>query len=98
MSRKLKYDSGNNKKTKWVLKGSAFGRSERLTGAHIEMISNREICIEGCRGVIEYTDAYLKLNLCKGALIVIGSNLDITLFEGKTITICGTINSVEFCV
>lgn len=98
MSRKLKYGSGNVKKTAWVLKTGALGKAERVTGAHIEMISNREICIEGCVGVLEYTDAYLKLKLSKGALIIMGSNLDITLFEGKMITICGTVSSVEFCV
>lgn len=98
MSRKLKYGSGEVKKTPWVLKTGATDRAERVTGAHIEMISNREICVEGCAGVLEYTDAYLKLKLCKGALIIMGSNLDITLFEGKTITVCGTISAVEFCV
>ena len=98
MSRKLKYGSGTVKKSAWVIKTGEISKNERITGAHIEMISNREICIEGCVGVLEYTDAYMKINLCKGALIIIGSNLDITLFEGKTLAVCGTISSVEFCV
>lgn len=98
MSRKLKYKSGTTKKTAWVLKGDATQDLNRVSGTHIEMISNREICVEGCVGVLEYTDVYLKLNLGKGMLIIIGNELDIVLFEGKNITICGNVNSVEFCV
>lgn len=98
MSRKLKYESVTPKKTAWVLKGDASQDLNRVSGTHIEMISNREICIEGCMGVLEYTDVYLKINLGKGMLIIIGSGLNIVLFEGRNITVRGTVNSVEFCI
>ena len=98
MSRKLKIDSESNKKTKWSLTTSAINSSERFRGSRMEIISNCEICVEGCLGVLEYTDAYIKLNLCKGAVIILGSCLDISYFEGNTITVRGKLSSLEFCI
>jgi sporulation protein YqfC len=47
-------------------------------------------------GVYEYRDTYLKLKLNKGAVIICGSDFDITQFENRLITIKGIISSVEF--
>jgi sporulation protein YqfC len=54
--------------------------------------------IEGCKGVIEYNDNYLKLRLSEGAIVLVGDNFDIVSFEEKTICIKGKINSLEFAV
>ena len=98
MSQKLNYEKGEKKKKRWNLNTAALENAEKMLGSRIEMLSNREISVEGCQGVLEYNDCYLKLNLNKGALIILGTNLDITVFEGKTITVCGKISSIEFCV
>ncbi len=66
--------------------------------SHIEMFSNTLINIDGCMGVYEYTDTYLKIKLSKGALVLCGSDFDITYFENSLITVKGKISSVEFCV
>lgn len=69
-----------------------------IKGPHIELFSNREITVDGCCGVFEYAENYIKLNLGRGALILCGTDFDIVLFENRTITVKGSISSVEFCV
>lgn len=88
------------KKRGWNL----FGREEdvldkdMITGSHIQIFSNNKITIEGCYGIFEYTDTYLKLRLKKGSLILCGSDFDIIFYEEKLMTVKGKISSVEFCV
>ncbi len=70
----------------------------QASGAHIEMFSNKEMVIEGCRGVCEYDSEYLKLRLIKGFIELCGSNFDIQIFEGDVITVRGEISRIEFCI
>ena len=99
MAKKLKIE-GKKKKEKWNLFGAdgAVFDTAILKGAHIELFSNREIILDGCYGVFEYREDYIKLNLGKGTLVLCGENFDISSFEAKVITIKGKISSVEFCV
>ena len=69
-----------------------------LGGAHIELFSNREAVIDGIRGVLEYSDCYIKLNIGKGTLDFWGNNLEITSLDADGIGICGKINKIEFCL
>lgn len=98
MSRKLKCDTKPTKKQKWNISTKKLNSKQIIKGARMEIVSNCEICVEGCEGVEEYTDAYIKLKLCKGSVMVLGSALDITFFEDKQITIKGKISSLEFSV
>ena len=99
MARKLKIEK-SKKKRKWKLIGCADQvlHTDTISGAHIEIFGNSEISIEGCLGVFEYEDSYLKLRLSKGTLILCGSGFDIAYFENRLITVKGKISSVEFCV
>lgn len=75
-----------------------FNASNNMAGPHIEMFSNKEVFVDGCGGILEYNDVYVKIRIKKGMIIISGTNIDIPVFEGKTITIKGTIDSIEFCV
>ena len=88
------------KREKWnILRNiDEFSGRDMLTGAHTEIFGNSKINVEGCLGVFEYKDTYLKLKLDKGVLILCGSNFDIVFYEEQTISIKGVISSVEFCV
>lgn len=99
MSKKLKIEK-SKKKEKWNLFNSKVDVIDKdlLTGTHIELFFNNQIVIEGCLGVLEYNDTYLKLKLQKGAIILVGNQFDIVTFENKTMTVKGKINSVEFSV
>ena len=99
MAKKFKYKS-EKPKEKWRIFGCGDVdiETDMVNGTHIELFSNREITVEGCIGVFEYSDAYLRLRLNKGALILCGSGFDIASFEGSNITVKGKISSLEFCV
>lgn len=98
MTKKLKLEN-NKKKEKWNL----FGDGEKLSSvefsnvAQIQIFGNRRMVIEGCLGVYEYNENYLKLRLIKGAVVVCGSEFDISSFENETITVNGKIGTLEFC-
>lgn len=86
------------KRSKWRLfrLTSADLNKEVLGSAHIEIFGNSKVIIDGCLGVYEYQDTYIKLRLHKGAAIICGSNLNVARFEDKLITITGKIGDVEF--
>ena len=99
MGKKLKIER-SEKSTKWNLfkMDSAILDNDLIKGPHIELFYNNQVVIEGCIGVYEYNDTYLKLRLSKGALILNGEAFDILTFEDKTITVKGKINSLDFCL
>lgn len=97
MGKRLKIEKGK-KKEKWQLFGEALPESEYISGPYTEILGNNRISIDGCLGVFEYKDTYLKLRLKKGSLILCGSDFDIVFFENRLITVKGKISSVEFCV
>lgn len=99
MSRRLKLEKSRKKiRTQLRAGASELLQAGMLKGAHIEMLSNRELTVEGCCGVYEYTDCYIRLNLGRGAVIISGEQLDISSFEERSIVIRGNISSLEFSV
>ena len=98
MAKKLKIDT-NKKKEKWNIFGSGEELSKTLLmGPRLELFSNNRMILEGCLGIYEYNDNYLKLRLSHGALVLVGKDFDILSFEEKTITVKGVFTSLEFCV
>ena len=63
-----------------------------------EMFSNRSLILEGCQGVDDYREDYIKLRVKKGYVVLTGNDLNIILFEDKTIRIEGVVLTVAFCV
>lgn len=63
---------------------------------HIELYGNREILIDGCFGIVEYTADYIQLNLGSTVLTLKGDCLFIQNFEGAQVSISGTFLSIEF--
>ena len=99
MAKKLKIER-SHKKRGWSLFGyeDSILDKDMITGPQIQIFGNSKINVEGCYGVFEYTDTYLKLKLQKGSLILCGSGFDICFFEEKQMTIKGKLSSVEFCI
>lgn len=97
MAKRLKIES-SKKKEKWKIFSVTDGiGKDFLNGPQIEMFGNKRIIIEGCLGVYEYNQNYLKLRLKYGALILCGNDFDISSFEETTITVGGKISTLEFC-
>lgn len=62
----------------------------------VEFRGGNDVSVEGCRGIVEYEDSVIALNL--GAVIVRfrGADLEITNFFEQQVLIKGTIASMEF--
>lgn len=63
---------------------------------HIEAEGNREIAVDCCKGILEYTEDRIKLNA--GSLIITfsGSNIEIKVYSDIQTVIAGDIVSIEF--
>ena len=93
MKRDIKFVSKKENKIKLL------DKEEILEGeSRIEMYSNKEIVVDGCMGVLEFSDTYIKIKLKKGNAVIYGNGLNINGFEEKTITVSGNLQSVEFCI
>ena len=71
---------------------------KKITGTGIEILSNKEISIDGCKGISEYNDEYIKIKISEGYIVLFGSQFSIPVFDGPLITVSGKISSIEFFV
>ena len=70
---------------------SAFGGVPNL-----ELTGNRELTVEGCKGVLEYDEDVVKLNLGKMILQVSGRDLNIKGITDDSAVLEGYFLSIEF--
>ena len=70
---------------------SAFGGVPNL-----ELTGNREMTVEGCKGVLEYDEDMVKLNLGKMILQVRGRDLNIIGLTDDAAVLEGYFLSIEF--
>ncbi len=98
MSKKLKIEKSKSE-PKWNIFNCAntVFEGDIINGPHSEVFGNKKITIDGCFGVIDYNDTYIKLKLIKGCIILCGEGFNIAFFENKLITVTGKISSIEFC-
>ncbi len=64
--------------------------------AHIELCGNREASVEGCKGVLEYSDCMVSLNTGKLTVKFCGSDLTITAMQDGNAVINGIITCIDF--
>lgn len=62
----------------------------------IEIKSNTEIIIEGCKGMVEYDTTQIAVNLGSMIVRISGDCLEISNFSDQQVTIKGIIISVSF--
>ena len=90
--KRVKINSGRkNKLVRALDLPTAFGPKIELTG-------NREAVIDDCKGIIEYYENRIKINLGKGTITFLGDGLHIGSMNESTAVITGKIQTVEFCV
>ncbi len=63
---------------------------------HIEMQGNREVIIEGAKGVLEYTSDQIKLNAGSCVIRFSGSSLTIRAYSETQTEISGDILQIDF--
>lgn len=64
--------------------------------AKIEMLGNRELIVDGCKGVVEYGENLIKLSLGGNVLSLSGDNLVINSFDNSVAVISGQICEISF--
>lgn len=80
----------------------SIGRSldlpqDALSGyARIELCGNREASVEGCQGVLEYSDCSVTLNTGKLTVRICGCDLTICSMQDSSTVIKGTITGIDF--
>lgn len=67
-----------------------------INEAKIEMIGNREIIVDGCKGVIEYGENLIKLNIGELVLCLVGDNMIIESFDSGVAIIGGKFAEISF--
>ena len=98
MSKKIKL---NKRKAKEKFK--LFGAAIQMTSdpfsklAQINLKGNREVIIDGCYGIIEYSDCLISVNIGKSTLKIIGCDFSISDYSESNIIVKGIIKSIEFC-
>lgn len=70
--------------------------ADLLPPMRVELLSDREAVVDGCRGILEYSESCIRL--CTGALTVrfTGEGLTMRNFGGLGAVVEGKIRSVDF--
>ena len=63
----------------------------------IQLIGSRELTLDGCKGIAEYTDNAIKIKTTCGVISVSGYCLNIKYLSVNSVVIEGKIQCVEFC-
>ena len=69
-----------------------------ITGPMINLSSNREASVDGCRGVVDYYDDRIKLSIQGGSVTFFGQGLHITSFTENSAVLSGRLQNIEFQV
>ena len=69
---------------------------EQLNLCHIEIEGNRELIIDGCKGILEYENDKVKVCTDTITVSVTGDGLGINAYAEDQIVISGKIMSVDF--
>ena len=94
---KFKFKTNGNKRKLRIFRLSNLSyEKEKMLGPRIEMSGNSEFSLDGCLGIIEYNDVYVRIKVSGGEVTVLGVSLDIPVFDGPAITVTGQIKTVEF--
>ncbi len=64
----------------------------------IELSGNREMLIEGCKGVLEYTPACIRVNTASMILTAEGRELNLRCISESALIIDGFMTSLSFTV
>jgi len=67
-----------------------------LPSVRVELLSNRQAIVDGCKGIIEYSENCIRLSSEKHVIKFSGSGLCIKCFSEHNAIIEGSINGVEY--
>ena len=62
----------------------------------VTITGRREVLIENYKGILEYTEEYIKIQTKNAKLTVYGKRLNIEYYTNKDMKVVGFIKSIEF--
>ncbi|MGN0452190.1 MAG: YabP/YqfC family sporulation protein [Ruminococcus sp.] len=94
---------GKNKRDKQKNEGSKLSLSYSVRDAfrdkpHIEIVGNKTVSIEGSRGVIEYSESVIRVNLGEYSVAFSGRGMNLKYISPTSLAIEGFILNIEFAV
>lgn len=63
---------------------------------HIELFGNHEAIVNGCEGILEYSEARIKINIGKNTILFCGGDLCMKEYGSSQAVIEGNILTIEF--
>ncbi|NMA79900.1 MAG: hypothetical protein GX967_04565 [Clostridiales bacterium] len=67
-----------------------------LSQAQMQIIDNKEVFFEGCKGILDYTENQVKVKLSRINVVVTGTSLIMENYNSGGLTIRGMLHSIEF--
>lgn len=64
----------------------------------LSMTGQMELCLENFRGLMEYTDQFIRIQTKYGQIKVCGNNLQIIYYKNDEMKVNGNIVSIEYIV
>jgi len=82
------------KKTGEALRDAA---EDLIPTMRIELLSDRQAVVEGCRGILEYSDSCIRLSAGSFTVRFRGEGLLLRNFGAQNAVVEGRLHAVEFC-
>ena len=60
------------------------------------MLSRREVTVAGCRRIVEYGSARIRISVCEGEITVEGRGLTVHTYRGDELTVRGWLSGIFF--
>ncbi len=76
--------------------GTVFGA--HIGAVHMEISGNRELILEGSRGILEYNDGSVRINAGKYIVALRGRGLHIVSMTESDLVINGFITLIEYII
>lgn len=93
--RKNKKNNNENNLQK-IVDSTQLPLGPSLDFAHFEVNSNREVIIEGCKGILQYDENIIRVNMGKMITVFCGRKLSVKCLNPDSLIVVGFITSIEF--
>lgn len=70
--------------------------AELIPGVRVELLSNREAVVDGCRGILEYNECCIRLSAERLVIRFRGEGLELRNYGESGAVVEGRITAVEF--
>lgn len=79
-----------------LIRGTGLPQSAFDGYAQIDLISNTRAIIDGCKGIIEYSEEKISLNLGNVCAEFCGAELNMNAFEDEQVVLNGRFSTINF--